>query len=233
MPGSEVDLAKRWNQVYSEKHMTNWYPSYDILRFCSKFIQKRLTYDTYDVKKNVKNVLDLGSGNGRHVIFFANQGFEVSGIDISDDAIKLSKEWCAREGLDADCRVGDITDLPYKDASFDLVVSHGVLDHVHMSDACSAVNEVNRVLTPSGLFYCDLRGTEDFEFEIGEKISFNTFMIPEGFEKGLIQHFFSLKEVHELFDEHFKIIYIEKSEHVYGPDFTKRNSRWIVGAQKL
>ena len=58
-------------------------------------------------------------------------------------------------------------------------------------------------------------------------------MIPEGFEKGLIQHFFSLKEVHELFDEHFKIIYIEKSEHVYGPDFTKRNSRWIVGAQKL
>ena len=30
MPGSEVDLAKRWNQVYSEKHMTNWYPSYAV-----------------------------------------------------------------------------------------------------------------------------------------------------------------------------------------------------------
>ena len=62
-----------------------------------------------------------------------------------------------RENLEVDFRVGNIAQLPYPDQHFDVVVSHGVLDHISMDDAKQAVAEVARVLTTGGLFYCDLK----------------------------------------------------------------------------
>lgn len=227
------EVAQRWDQVYGEKFMTVWEPSEDIVRFSARLIQKRLAYDTYEVKTEVEHVLDLGCGNGRHVIFFAQQGFKASGIDVSAKAIEWAKDWCNREGVDADLRVGDIKQLPYDDHSFDVVVSHGVLDHVLMEEARRAAEEVSRVLRPSGLFYCDLRSIEDFESGIGKRVAPNTFAIQEGFEEGLIQHFFTLDEVHALLCGLFRIIYIETNDRGLGPDFSRKLSRWVLAVERL
>ena len=227
------EIAQQWDQVYESKFNTVWYPNEDVVRFCARLIQKNLSYDTYEVKRDVEHVLDLGCGNGRHVVFFAHQGFMVSGIDISAKAIEWAKDWCNREGLDADLRVADIKRLPFEDYSFDVVVSHGVLDHVTMEDARYSVGEVWRVLKPTGLFYCDLRSVEDFESGSGKQVAPNTFVIMDGFEEGLIQHFFTLDEVYALFDSLFRIIYFETNDHRLGPDFSRKYSRWIVATERL
>jgi len=39
-----------------------------------------------------KRVLDLGCGDGRHVKLFREMGFEVVGVDFSDEAIRLCKK---------------------------------------------------------------------------------------------------------------------------------------------
>ena len=222
-----------WDDVYSKNFMTMWYPNEDIIRFCARLIQKQLTHDRYDVKRPVEHVLDLGCGNGRHAIYLARQGLKAAGIDVSEQAIEWARAWAKREGLEIDFRTGNIEHLPFADNTFDVVVSHGVLDHVHMETARKAAAEVRRVLRPKGLFYCDLRSTEDFEYGVGEQAGGNTFVVSEGYERGLVQHFFSRAETEELFDGLFRILYSEITESRLGPDFQQKFSRWVFAAESL
>lgn len=230
---SQAQEANRnWDTVYSNNFMTMWYPNEDIIRFCARLIQKRLTHDRVEVKRKVEQVLDLGCGNGRHAIYFAREGFTASGIDISDTAIEWAKQWAAREGLVVDFRVGSVLDLPHEDESFDVIVSHGVLDHIPMEQANQAMKEAARVLKPGGLFYFDLKSADDSEFGRGKEAGKNTFVLEDGFEKGLVQHFFTLDEVHELMGNAFKPHYIESHDYRLGPDFTRMIARWIVATEK-
>lgn len=224
---------KRWDRVYSEQCMTMWYPNEDIIRFCASLIQKKLTNEKYDVKRKVERVLDLGCGNGRHAIYFARQGMKAHGIDISEQAIDWASGWAKNEGLDVDFRVGDITNLPYADGFFDVVVTHGVLDHVPLETATKAVHEVRRVIKPNGLFYCDLRSIEDHEFGVGVEVARNEFILSEGYEKGLVQHFFAEDEIKHLVDGLFRIIYSEIHDLRLGPDYTKKYSRWILATEAI
>ena len=227
------DTERRWDKVYSEKLMTMWFPNEDIIRFCARLIQKKLTHDKYEVKRSVERVLELGCGNGRNAIYFAGQGFQTSGIDISPRAIEWAKEWASREKLEIDFRVGDITALPFEDGLFDVVVSHGVLDHVRSGVAREAAEEVRRILKSGGLFYCDLRCAEDFEFGLGTEVEPRTFLLDHGFEEGLVQHFFTQADINELIDGLFRVIYIELNDNRLGPDFRNKYSRWIVALEAV
>lgn len=233
MAETKADTDSRWDRVYSEQFMTMWYPNEDIIRFCVRLIQKRLTHDKIDVRRKAERILDLGCGNGRHAIYFAREGFKASGIDVSQKAIEWAQDWARREHLDADFRVGDIAQLPFDDQTFDAVVSHGVLDHVPMEIARKAAQEVRRVLKPGGLFYCDLRCAEDSDYGIGEQSAPNTFVVSDGYEKGLVQHFFTADDTSVLFDGLFRILYSEITERRFGPDYKRKNSRWVFAAESL
>lgn len=226
-----ADVPQQWDRVYQQKFMTLWYPNEDIIRFCARLIQKRLTFDTREVKRQVQHVLDVGCGNGRHAIYFAREGFEAFGIDISSTAIAWASDWARREGLNAQFQVGDIANLPYADGSMDVVVSHGVLDHVPMATARRAAEAVRRVLAPGGLFYCDLRSVEDTEHGVGKEVEPQTFLISTGYEEGLIQHFFSLEAVYDLIAGLFRIVYIESTHRRMAPDFEKKFARWVVALE--
>jgi SAM-dependent methyltransferase len=227
------EVNKKWDKVYSQNLMTMWYPNEDIIRFCARLIKKRLTHDEYEVKRDVRAVLDLGCGNGRHAIYFARLGMKAAGVDVSQQAIDWADDWAKREGLEVDFRVGDIADLPYADGSFDAVVSHGVLDHVKPALAAAATREVRRILTPGGLFYCDLRSADDFEYGTGTEVEPNTFVVSHGYEAGLVQHFFTHEEILAMFDGIFRIIYIEITERRIEPDFQRRYSRWVLAAEAI
>src|SRR5262245_22949557 len=233
MAETKKKIDSRWDRVYSEQFMTMWYPNEDIIRFCARLIQKRLTHDRVDIKRKVERILDLGCGNGRHAIYFAREGFKASGIDVSPQAIAWAVDWARREGLETDFRVGDIAELPFANETFDAVVSHGVLDHVPMEIARKAAEEVRRVLSPGGLFYCDLRCAEDSDYGLGTHAGPNTFVVSEGYEKGLVQHFFTADDIRVLFDGLFRILYSEITERRFGPDYKRKNSRWLLAAESL
>jgi len=233
MVKKEENEDRGWDKVYAERFMTNWYPNEDIIRFCARLIRKRLTHDQFEVKRPVESVLDLGCGNGRHAVYFAREGMKAAGIDVSPSAISWARDWAQRENLDVDFRLGKIEELPFADNAFDAAVSHGVLDHVRMETARRAAEEVHRVLKPGGLFYCDLRSSDDFEYGQGEEVAPNTFVVSDGYERGLVQHFFSAPEIETLFDGLFRILYSEITERRLAPDFQRRYSRWILGAESI
>ena len=59
---------------------------------------------------------DLGCGIGRHLKFLHDYGFDVYGIDISDVAIRFTREWLDSVGVNAkNFVVGNTNDMPWED----------------------------------------------------------------------------------------------------------------------
>jgi SAM-dependent methyltransferase len=95
-----------------------------------------------------RRVLEVGCGAGVDLLRFAKGGAAVTGIDLSAAAIELARANFAQQGLTADLRVADGEQLPFEDASFDVVFAHGVVQYT--ADPRRLVEECRRVLTPEG-----------------------------------------------------------------------------------
>ena len=70
-----------------------------------------------------KSVLDIACGNGNTAIPAARTGAEVIGVDIAPYLIEQAIVRAAAAGVSAEFDVGDAEDLPYEDASFDIVLT--------------------------------------------------------------------------------------------------------------
>jgi SAM-dependent methyltransferase len=209
----------KWEDIYKKELRGIWYPILGVIRFTARYLKRKIGIDLYEPKKEFNRIIDLGCGNGNHVVFFAEQGFEVSGLDLSEEAIEIAKAWLKKRNLKADLRTGDIETIPYPDQSFDVVLSHAVLDHVPFEKAKKAMKEIKRILVPGGYVCISLRSTEDCEYGRGKKVGYHTFVLEEGYEKGVIQHYFDFKEIKELFKD-FNIFDLEVHEEKFPSFFT-------------
>jgi ubiquinone/menaquinone biosynthesis C-methylase UbiE len=95
-----------------------------------------------------KKVLEIGCGLGTDAVQFARAGADYTGIDLTDNAIRLTKQRFDMEGLRGDIRSANVESLPFGDGSFDLVYSHGVIHHTPNIE--KAVSEIHRVLKGGG-----------------------------------------------------------------------------------
>jgi SAM-dependent methyltransferase len=169
------------------------------------------------------SVLDLGSGLGRHSIFFTREGLTVKSLDLSSDGIRRLDEWKAREGLHIETAVGDMCNLPYKESAFDCVFAYHVISHADTQGVGRIVSEIGRVLKPGGEFYLSMCSKESWSFtEAGyPKLDANTIIkTDEGPEKGVPHYYASLDDILGVFGS----FHIESVKHV---DYCYQNgSRW-------
>ena len=99
------------------------------------------------------HVLDAGSGLGGPSRYLAEKfGCRVEGIDLSPDYVAIATLLTERAGLAGKVgfRVGDLTDLPFPDAGFDLVWTQHVV--MNIRDRDMLYREIRRVLKPGGRF---------------------------------------------------------------------------------
>jgi SAM-dependent methyltransferase len=87
-------------------------------------------------------VLDAGCGSGRTLAELVHYG-TVSGIELNEDAAEL-----ARSRGHGEVRVGRLEELPWADASFDLITCLDVIEHT--PDDRVALSELHRVCRPGG-----------------------------------------------------------------------------------
>jgi len=97
-----------------------------------------------------KNVLDVGCGIGDWTKYVAECGAKsVDGFDISAEMVKLSKQ--ATEDLNnVSICVGDVTNMPYGDERFDIVLSFYITCVLHKEAFTKSFVELYRVLVPGG-----------------------------------------------------------------------------------
>jgi SAM-dependent methyltransferase len=124
----------------------SFFRRYDALRYrLEAHILKRL--DAIDFKE--KHVLEIGLGQGADSEQIIRRGAIWSGLDLTSESISRVSARLKLRGLPYQrLELGSALSMPFPDNSFDMVFSHGVLDHV--PDILQAQKEIARVLKPGG-----------------------------------------------------------------------------------
>jgi SAM-dependent methyltransferase len=121
------------------------------LNVLQNMIQFSLLYLKKEDVKN-KNILDIGCGYGWFEIYARKQGAKsVTGTELSQADLFTAKKYVK----DAHIRftVGDATKLPFKDKTFDTVVSWEVIEHIPVGTEYIMLSEIARVLKKGGIGY--------------------------------------------------------------------------------
>jgi SAM-dependent methyltransferase len=199
----------KWNASYQRRENFVFSPNEQVVRFVSKYVRKRVGLNEFkDVLQLGRPVrfLDLGCGIGRHLIFAYEMGLEGYGVDLSPVAVEQARLWVKTRGFgdfEKRIRAASATQLPFDERFFDVAVSHGVLDSMPFAVARAAVQECARVLTPGGIFCCDLISGDDSshgrEFD-GEEI------VSTEHERDTVQSYFNFGKIQRLVEGVFEIV---------------------------
>ena len=145
-------VAAYWNERIHDLEMTEepvgspgFFRDLDEYRFDKlRYLPKAVDFGGYAGKR----VVEVGCGLGLDLMRFAKGGAQVTGIDLSRQAIDLARAYFEGEGVAADLQVMDGNAMTFADATFDLVYVHGVLPYA--ADPAGIVRECYRVLAPGG-----------------------------------------------------------------------------------
>jgi len=156
------------------------------------------------------NIMELGCGQGRDTIFFAQSGFQVFALDYSEVAIQTIKEKAGRTGLSAKIialRQDVRQPLPFQDGLLDACYAHMLYCMALTTAELEFLSEeIRRVLKTGGLNIYTVRHTRDPHY--GKGIHRGEEMYEVG---GFIVHFFSREKVEHL-AKGYEIVTIEEFE---------------------
>lgn len=121
-----IKEGDKFNSFYKIRANTN--PQ----NFVSSFLNKR-TQILLNLFKNqhLGKVLDIGCGSGVHMKILVNQCSFIAGVDFSSKMIELAKKNMSNiSNSKWEFKNADVHKLPYKDKTFDTIISLGLLDYV-------------------------------------------------------------------------------------------------------
>ena len=174
------NIAKEWNE-FKEK------PAKVILDF---------------LKEQTGNVLDLGSGSGRHLVKIKNGKMFL--VDFSEEMIKQAKENIKKKNVNAECEVSELNKIPYNDNFFDAAILVSSLHCVETKEKRKeTIRELYRVLKPKSKAFISVWNKDAKRFKNAPKEKYIDW-------RGMGKRYYYLydeKEIHTLFEEiGFKII---------------------------
>ena len=150
MEGEGGDITRRVQSFYEENPFPNYEGLEEFGELVAKGNQNPFSANLLDAIGYNKTVLECGCGTGQLTHFLQLNNNHVLGVDMSLGSLRLAMEHKHRNGLQ---RSGfaqmNIFDLAVKDASFDVVVAHGVLHHTF--DARRAFAAIVRKVKPGGV----------------------------------------------------------------------------------
>ena len=111
------EARKIWNRVFSRGSLGY---SSDVNAFLAEVVA--------DLPPG--KALDIGMGQGRNSLYLAEQGWDVTGFDISDEAVDQARAAARKRGLEMEVLAGDVNKFDYGKKKWDLVVAmymHGLI----------------------------------------------------------------------------------------------------------
>ncbi len=168
------------------------------------------------------SILDLGCGMGRHSLLFAEHGFQVTALDLSESGFQRLSDSASKMKLRIKTVQADVKNLPLDNASFDTVLAYHSIYHVDSEGIDRAMNEVHRVLKPKGESFITFTSKSTFSYTDPEcKIVDNHVRMKEEEDGSILPHYFcDIEDVYRLM-KNFKII---KIRHV--ADILDGKSSW-------
>ena len=131
-------LLERWDAPYRGERMPGW----DVGR-PSSYLVKAVEDGTLKPGRAIV----FGCGTGTNAIYLAENGFEVTGVDVAPTALTLAREKAQKAGVQIRWMVADVLALPEMEP-FDLVFDRGCYHHVRRYNAAGFVRAVERLSKP-------------------------------------------------------------------------------------
>ena len=122
-------------------------PFYNIVTMPISRIRDKVV--DYTNAKNGSRILDVGTGTGKQAFAFAKRGYDVTGIDLSEDMLKVAvrnNKYENVEFIDTDA-----ANLPFKDSSFDVSSVSFALHDMLLSIREKTLKEMVRVTKQEGM----------------------------------------------------------------------------------
>jgi len=205
-----------WETLYKEKGIVQKEPS--------KFVKEVVEFFK---QQNLKKILDLGCGTGRHTIYLLENGFKVYGCDASESALNIAKEIIKN----AEFKKCDMTSLLYEDNYFDGILCHFVIQHGKIEQIKKAISEIYRVLRKEGNLYLSVPSVKHPEYFTGEEIEPRTKINIDAIDGNVLHHYFAEDEIRNLFNK-FDIIKLKHVEFPSERDHNKKAAAYLLYAKK-
>lgn len=144
-----VDRAL-WDYLHNDSvafDYDTYFSEHNLLRLDREFLDRHF--------ERPGRLLDLGCGTGRLAVHFAERGFSVVGVDLSERMLAVAREKCEEKGVPISLILGNICELgAFRDETFDYVISmFSTLGMVIGADQrATVVRSAARLLRPGGLF---------------------------------------------------------------------------------
>ncbi|HEX8547238.1 MAG TPA: class I SAM-dependent methyltransferase [Cytophagaceae bacterium] len=136
-----------------------------------------------------KNILDVGCGSGRNLVYFLRNGFNVYGVDLDPWAVgevQALNNVVAPGNPPENFKVAPAESLPYKNGSFDLIICSAVLHFARNQDHFDAMlQDIWRVLIPGGYLFIRLASNIGIEHLV-EPLGEGRYHLPDGSERFLV-----------------------------------------------
>ncbi len=204
--------AQKFIEYYKQKKVTG---TYDAQREGTSYRRRKrkieLQYflELIDKKENEK-VLELGCSSG----FLTEHLGKVTAIDTSEDMLTITR----KKNPLAECIHADMFELPFKNNSFDKVVTMRVWNHLDRNDLIKAIKEVKRVLKNKGYLIFDAEDKSWLRRFIG--IIYKFIFRPTGYK--IYQY--SMRELYNILkNEGFIIEKVKFIQHRIGRQIILKN----------
>lgn len=189
------DQRRDISQCYDDLHR-NWYSN----------IESSSGLDILHKWEKGK-LLDIGCGSGALLKAASDNGFEVSGIDISEVAVDMAKKNAPK----AEIVMGIAEQLPFSEDSFDYLTCIGSLEH--FIDPKKAAHEMSRVLKTGGEAVILVPNSHHLEAILN-----NSLYGISGHDGQLIEHLYTREQWRDLLEEAgLRVVAIEKRHKIYPP----------------
>lgn len=161
------------------------------------------------------SILDVGCGGGTKSKYLADKGFNVLGIDFSDNMVNIASE----EVPEAKFQVLDVNDIDKLDKNFDGIFMQAVLLHVPKKEIDEVLHKAVSKLNPGGYLYVAVK--EKIEGGVDEEVKKDN---DYGYEYERFFSYFSIDELRQhLNSADLEVVY----EDVKPPSRTARKSNWV------
>ena len=167
---------------------------------------------------NKQTVLDIGCGRGRHSIFLAELGFDVTATDISPEGIEQLDEEAKRRKLEHKIHtlVCDMLDLPFKNDSFDCVLGFLSITHTDYAGLKKLICKITNMLKKSGRMYVTFnsKNSPAFREKSNVKIDGYTIIKKTGLEKDIPHTYLDYDDIIQLMAD-YKILKVQQIQDYY------------------
>ncbi len=130
----------------ANQHTLEWFQEAERYRYTiyAPWMQELMEFSQHPRER----VLEVGGGMGTDLSQFARYGALVTDLDLSLGHLSLARKNFSLRGLNGSFLHADAETFPFRDESFDVVYSNGVIHHT--PNTSDVVQEIYRVLKPGG-----------------------------------------------------------------------------------